>query len=97
MLTFHTLLESIALEAWLTDTGGDVVDDGAGGCPATGARAGVDTLLGDAGQPGAAVRVLETLSLTALAGGGVSLEASPAGAENLSGPVLTAVRVGAAG
>ena len=43
MLTFHTLLESIALEAWLTDTGGDVVDDGAGGSPATGARAGVNT------------------------------------------------------
>ena len=67
------------------------------GAHTTGARAGVDTLLGDAGQPGAAVRVLETLSLTALAGGGVSLESSPAGAENLSGPVLAAVRVGATG
>ena len=62
----------------------------------TGAGAGVDTLLGDAGQPGAAVRVLETFSLTALAGDWVSLVAGPAGAENLPSSVLAALSVGAA-
>ena len=58
---------------------------------------GVDTLLGDAGQSRRAVTVVKTLSSAALRRHGVSLESSPAGAENLPSSVLTAVGVGAAG
>ena len=66
MLTFHTLLERIALVAWLTDTGGDVVDDGAGCPPAAGAGAGVNTRPTRAGLGLAAVRVEDALWPTAV-------------------------------
>ena len=66
MLTFHTLLESIALVAWLADTGGDVVDDRADCPPAAGARAGVDTGPSRAGLGLAAVRVEDALWPAAL-------------------------------
>ena len=82
MLTFHTLLESISLVAWLADTGGDVVDDGAGGCPATGPRAGVTTGPARAGLAGAAVRVEETLWPAALEG--VAMKARAAGTPALA-------------
>ena len=61
MLTFYTLLESIALVAWLTDTGGDVVDDRAVCPPAASARAGIDTGPSRAGLGLAAVRVEDAL------------------------------------
>ena len=61
MLTFHTLLESIALVAGLADTGGDVVDDGAGGRPPTGPGTRVDTGRARAGLALAAVRVEDAL------------------------------------
>ena len=61
MLTFHTLLESIALVAGLTDTGGDVVDDRAVCPPAASARAGIDTGPSRAGLGLAAVRVEDAL------------------------------------
>ena len=93
----HTAREGISYSSRRTATDGVVLSDLTDGAHTTGARAGVDTLLGDAGQPGTAVRVLQALRLAALAGGGVSLVAGPAAAENLPGPVLTAVRVGAAG
>ena len=93
----HTAREGISHCSRGTATDGVVLSHLAHSAHSTGARAGVDTLLGDAGQPGTAVRVLQALRLAALAGGGVSLVAGPAAAENLPGPVLTAVRVGAAG
>ena len=78
MLTFKTLLESISLEPRETDTGGDVVDDGAGGPAATCARAGVNTLCCSAGLGLAAVRVEDTLRSAAVPG--VSQEARGTGA-----------------
>ena len=53
--------------AWLTDTGGDVVDDRADCPPATGARAGVNTGPARAGLALAAVRVKDALWPAALA------------------------------
>ena len=82
MLTFHTLLESIALEAWLTDTGGDVVDDLAVRPPATGAGAGVDTGPARAGLAPAAVRVEDALWPTAVVR--VAQEPRGTGAQALS-------------
>ena len=93
----HTPREGVSYGSWWTTTDGVVLSDLAHSAHSTGAWAGVDTFLGDAGQPGTAVRVLETLSLAALAGDGVTLVAGSAGAENLASSVLTAVRVGAAG
>ena len=93
----HTAREGASYCSRGTTTDGVVLSDLAHSTHSTGAWAGVDTLLGDTGQPGAAVRVLETLSLAALAGDGVPLVAGSAGAENLASSVLTAVRVGAAG
>ena len=93
----HTPGEGISHSSRGTTTDGVVLSDLTHGAHSTGPGAGVDTLLGDAGQPGAAVRVLETLGLTALTGDGVSLVAGPAGTEHLASSVLTALSVGATG
>lgn len=93
----HTPREGVSHSSRGTTTDGVVLSDLTHGAHSTGPRAGVDTLLGDAGQPGAAVGVLETLCLTALAGDRVSLVARPAGTEDLASSVLTALSVGAAG
>ena len=64
---------------------------------AAGPRARVDTLLGDAGEAGAAVAVLQTLGPAASRGHGVALVTSPAGADDLTHVILAALGVGAAG
>ena len=62
-----------------------------------GSWTGVDTLLGDAGEGGGTVRVLQTLGPAAEARQRISLEARAAGTDNLATPVLTALSVGATG
>ena len=68
MLTFNTLLECVSLAAWQTDTGGNVVDDGAGSSCATRARTRVYTPRSRAGLALAAVRVEDALWPAAVAG-----------------------------
>ena len=61
MLTFHTLLEGISLVSRETDTGGNVVDNRAGGLSAAGPGTRINTLTSRAGLLSATVRVDQAL------------------------------------
>ena len=63
----------------------------------TGAGTGVNTLLGNAGQTGPTVIILQTLCSAACSGHGVSLVSPDTGADHLANIVLTALGVGATG
>ena len=71
--------------------------DLAHGVDSAGAGTRVYTLLGDAGQTGPTVVILQTLCFAARGRHGVSLVSPDAGADHLAGIVLAALGVGAAG
>ena len=87
--------ERVSDGAWRTAADGVMIPDLTNCIDPTGSRTGVNTLLGNAGQTGPAVIILQTLCSAACSRHGVSLVSSDTGADHLATVVLTALGVGA--
>ena len=89
--------ERVSDGAWGAAADGVVIPHLAHSVDPAGAGTGVNTLLGDAGQTGSAVSILQTLRSAACSRHGVSLVSPDTGADHLAGIVLAALGVGATG
>ena len=89
--------ERVSDGAWGAAADGVVIPHLTHSVDPAGAGTGVNTLLGDAGQTGSAVSILQTLRSAACSRHGVSLVSPDTGADHLTGIVLAALGVGATG